>query len=71
MILICAVFTAISRVMDHKHHASDVIAGSIIGIFAQIFNVFCVMENFEKTGDISNVDVIDEKSNYPMHTGPE
>ena len=34
--------TAISRIMDNKHHPTDVIAGSLIGIICQILNVFGV-----------------------------
>jgi len=41
-VLAVAFFTAISRIMDNKHHPTDVIAGSLIGIISQILNVFGV-----------------------------
>jgi len=31
-----ASLVAASRVSDHRHHASDVIAGAFIGIFIQV-----------------------------------
>ena len=34
-----AFFTCISRVMDHKHHPSDVLGGAFIGTVIQCFNV--------------------------------
>ena len=34
-----AFFTCISRVMDNKHHPTDVIAGALIGAIIQLFNV--------------------------------
>jgi len=40
--LAVAFFTAISRIMDNKHHPTDVIAGSLIGVICQILNVFGV-----------------------------
>jgi len=35
-----AYFTAMSRVMDHKHFASDVIFGSLIGVFVAILTFY-------------------------------
>jgi phosphatidate phosphatase len=44
LLLTAAVFTAVSRVFDHKHHVTDVIAGSIIGIFFAVFIFFLFTE---------------------------
>ena len=38
-LLVMAFFTCISRVMDNKHHPTDVIAGALIGAIIQLFNV--------------------------------
>jgi len=38
-LLVMAFFTCISRVMDNKHHPTDVIAGALIGTIIQLFNV--------------------------------
>ena len=35
-----AFFVAVSRVMDYKHHPTDVIAGGLIGTITQILNCF-------------------------------
>jgi len=47
-VLAAAFFTAISRIMDNKHHPTDVIAGSLIGIICQILNVFGVTSIFSE-----------------------
>ena len=36
-----ATFTAVSRIMDYKHHPTDVLAGTLIGVTSQLLN-FCV-----------------------------
>ena len=36
-----ATFTAVSRIMDYKHHPTDVLAGTLIGVTSQSLN-FCV-----------------------------
>ena len=38
LVVCLAVFTAASRVMDNKHHPTDVLAGVVIGVLAQILN---------------------------------
>lgn len=35
--LMCAILVCVSRTMDYRHHATDVIAGSIIGILGAWF----------------------------------
>ena len=41
-LLIMAFYTCISRIMDNKHHPTDVIAGALIGFLIQLFNVVYV-----------------------------
>ena len=41
-VLIMAFYTCISRIMDNKHHPTDVIAGALIGFLIQLFNVVYV-----------------------------
>ena len=48
VVLTMATFTAVSRVMDYKHHPTDVLAGSIIGIITQTLNVLAVTDLFFK-----------------------
>lgn len=45
-VLFWAIYVAVSRVNDHKHHPTDVIAGALLGTVVQVFNVFCVMRLF-------------------------
>ena len=35
-----AFYTGVSRVIDYKHHPTDVIAGGLIGTLIQILNCF-------------------------------
>lgn len=44
IIMVMATYTAVSRIMDNKHHPTDVLAGTLIGIISQILNVFGVMQ---------------------------
>ena len=47
VICLClATFTSVSRVMDYKHHPTDVLAGAVLGIVTQVLNVFGVMKLF-------------------------
>lgn len=41
-----AFFTCLSRVTDHKHHATDVIGGAIIGFCIAIFTVSLFIRYF-------------------------
>eukprot|EP00096_Caligus_rogercresseyi_P014012 TRINITY_DN6563_c0_g1_i1.p1 TRINITY_DN6563_c0_g1~~TRINITY_DN6563_c0_g1_i1.p1 ORF type:complete len:283 (-),score=49.21 TRINITY_DN6563_c0_g1_i1:736-1584(-) len=43
---IFAFYTSLSRVADYKHHPTDVIAGAIFGVLAQVLNVFFVTDLF-------------------------
>lgn len=40
VMIAAAFFVAVSRVMDYKHHPTDVIAGGLIGTITQILNCF-------------------------------
>ena len=40
VMIAAAFFVAVSRVMDYKHHPTDVIAGGLIGTIVQILNCF-------------------------------
>lgn len=52
-----ALFTAITRITDYHHHASDVLSGGVIGsiigiinakvLFKQFFSIDCVLPNSE------------------------
>ena len=35
-----ATFTAVSRIMDYKHHPTDVLAGTLIGVTSQSLNFY-------------------------------
>jgi membrane-associated phospholipid phosphatase len=42
--LTLAIFTAVSRVFDHKHHVTDVLAGSILGLSFAFFIFYLFTE---------------------------
>lgn len=46
LVLTAAVYTALSRVMDYKHHAGDVVAGAILGVLVQTLNAIFVTKLF-------------------------
>jgi len=47
-LLLCgAIYTAISRVMDYKHHPGDVIAGGLLGTIVQVFNALFITKVFK------------------------
>lgn len=48
MLMIIAWFTALSRISDYKHHWSDVLAGSVIGILFAFLVVSCFYRNSTK-----------------------
>ena len=47
--LCSALLISLSRISDNKHHGTDVLAGAVLGISVQTFNVICVMRLF---GDV-------------------
>ena len=61
-----ATFTAVSRIMDYKHHPTDVIAGSLIGIVTQILNVFGVTLIFLETQHPVPASVENSKESIPL-----
>ena len=65
-----ATFTAVSRIMDYKHHPTDVLAGTLIGVTSQSLN-FCVNQYYfyvnqtERTQEaLDNMEISD--SNNPL-----
>jgi phosphatidate phosphatase len=58
LVFFCMAFaTGLSRVMDFKHHPMDVLAGMVIGIAIQTFNVLCILRpgsKETKSGEFSN-----------------
>ena len=61
----CMAFaTSLSRVTDNKHHPTDVLAGALIGMVFQWFNVVHIMGLFkDKSNDKAmNLPVIEEKN---------
>jgi len=64
LILVSAIYTGITRIQDYKHHPTDVIAGALIGAFAQIVNALGITKIFEDDKD--NVEV--EGEVVPMKT---
>jgi phosphatidate phosphatase len=43
-----ALFTALSRISDYKHHPTDVLAGSILGTAVAIFVCCCLSDLFKR-----------------------
>ena len=52
--------------MDYKHHPTDVIAGSLIGIVTQILNVFGVTLIFLETQHPVPASVENSKESIPL-----
>ncbi|XP_032669175.1 putative phosphatidate phosphatase isoform X2 [Odontomachus brunneus] len=46
--LITAWFTAMSRISDYKHHWSDVLAGSTLGVIMAVLVIYCIANLFAK-----------------------
>jgi len=51
LIFVSAIYTGITRIQDYKHHPTDVIAGALIGAFAQIANALGITKIFEDDKD--------------------
>ena len=51
-----ATFTAVSRIMDYKHHPTDVLAGTVIGILSQLANFWVNQGIFVETKKESDED---------------
>ena len=52
--------------MDYKHHPTDVIAGSLIGIVTQILNVFGVTLIFLENQHPVSASVKNSKESIPL-----
>jgi len=65
-----ATFTAVSRIMDYKHHPTDVLAGTLIGVTSQSLNFYVNQYYFyvnqtERTPEsLNNMEISD--SNNPL-----
>ena len=65
-----ATFTAVSRIMDYKHHPTDVLAGTLIGVLSQLLNFYASSIGFyvdqtERTQEaLDNMEISD--SNNPL-----
>ena len=65
-----ATFTAVSRIMDYKHHPTDVLAGTLIGVTSQSLNFYVNQYYFyvnqtERTQEaFDNMEISD--SNNPL-----
>ena len=46
---VIAFFTALSRIADNKHHPTDVLAGTTLGIIISICSFFCMTNYLNKT----------------------
>ena len=55
--------TSLTRVTDNKHHPTDVLAGALVGVVFQWFNVVYIMELFKvKSKERAvNVPVLDNR----------
>ena len=51
-----ALYVAITRVTDNKHHPSDAAWGAFLGASVQILNVFAVLKLFSGKAKVSNED---------------
>jgi len=65
-----ATFTAVSRIMDYKHHPTDVLAGTLIGVISQSLNFYASSIGFyvdqtERTQEaLDNIEI--SKINNPL-----
>jgi phosphatidate phosphatase len=50
LVIIAALFTGVSRVIDYKHHWSDVVAGSILGLFVALWTSLSLSNLLNYTG---------------------
>ena len=63
-----ATFTAVSRIMDYKHHPTDVLAGSLIGIISQSLNFFAFNRFYgdDHTKTVDDTIDINESTYHPL-----
>ncbi|KAI9636581.1 putative phospholipid metabolism-related protein [Dioszegia hungarica] len=73
--LLCSTLVSISRTMDYRHHATDVIAGGIVGIatswfsYRQYYPPVCSPQSYKPYSPrIPHPDA--EKSSLPLHNKP-
>ncbi|XP_074643010.1 putative phosphatidate phosphatase [Tubulanus polymorphus] len=59
VVILLAYFTALSRISDYKHHPTDVLSGSVLGILFSLLTAFCVSELFDKNDQASRADDTD------------
>jgi phosphatidate phosphatase len=63
--VMAAMYTALSRISDHKHHWSDVLFGSLLGTTVAVLIVFLVCDNFKSQRSSETCSTI-----LPLHADP-
>lgn len=73
ILLMIATFVALSRIMDNKHHPTDVMAGTVMGILLAIITYYYLFDQLKpKTQTLSNYQTLKKDStNYAMDTDLE
>lgn len=66
-----AVFVAISRVLDNKHHPTDVLAGSLLGILVAVFTSYYLNLFFKKYNYRAKYDLIDKSQTNAVDSETE
>ncbi|XP_012271544.1 putative phosphatidate phosphatase [Orussus abietinus] len=68
--LLMAWFTAMSRVTDYKHHWSDVLAGSTLGVVVAVLMAYCVADLFRERSPLSPGDKL-HSGDYEVEGGTQ
>ena len=66
LLLVLAFFTALSRVVDNKHHPTDVMAGSVLGIVNAVFTFFYLNLFFKRYNFKNKYDLIHTANQHEL-----
>ena len=53
-VALLAMYTSASRVTDNRHHASDVVAGAILGLVVALYTVSIILELSANASRVTN-----------------